>query len=156
MQKELGLIASLGIIGSIVSIISLIVQLQNVLGGNVHYVYILLFVTITIYSASKFKKLTKENFYLKSPDEKIKTHIRKFPFDSASNSSTFVSFIEASKSFTVRNKDFFRSDFDNIIAVAENGVRDTHRKDIMNIGNYVHALALKSKIEAHLTTINEK
>ena|GEM_PF-1761791 len=156
MKKELGIMVVIGIAGSLVSVVSFIIQMNNYLGWNVHIIYLLFFIIIIIYAVYKLAILTRENEDLKSPDEKVKAHLKKYPFGSASNDSDYVAFIEASKSFINNNKDFFKDDLEDLLKVANNGIQDTYNRDKINKGDFNHANALKAKIESHLIKIWKK
>lgn len=153
MKKNLNIIAIFGFIGSLASIISLIIGNQILTNNQVHLFYGGLIFIITILTGRLIFFQKRKINDLKSPDEKIKEHLKKYPFHTSQPEHLYSGFIQASKSFIVNNKDFFAADYNDLIALANQGIEYGNSDSVKQGKHYQFAIELKNKIESHLIRI---
>jgi hypothetical protein len=156
MKKNLNIIAVFGLIGSLASIISLIIDNQILNDNQIHLFYGGLIFMITILTGRLIFFQKRKIDDLKSPDEKIKEHLKKYPFHPSQPEYFYSGFIQASKSFIRNNKEFFSKDFEDLMALADQSIEYGNSDSIRQDKHYQFALELKNRIESHLIRIGEQ
>lgn len=156
-MKGLISITTLGILGSLASIISLLSDKQFLSNDNYHIFYLILISLILIISVYLiFTQKDKIDEY-ESINNKITQHTNKFKSNVFQKRLQTAAFIEASKSFLKANKDFFDTDYDDIMDLIDEGIEYKKKGNYKsNTEHDLYASQLVAKFESHLIKLPKK